>query len=106
MLGLECANALRNLGLDTHVVEFAAGLMNVQLDEAGSAMLRTQVEDLGLKVHTSKVTERIVAGDTGGVVLEFAEGEPLAADVVVFSAGIRPHDALARDAGLDCGERG
>ena len=106
LLGLECANALRNLGLDTHVVEFASGLMNVQLDEAGSSMLRKQVEDLGLQVHTSKVTERIAAGDNGGVVLEFAEGEPLAADVVVFSAGIRPHDQLARDAGLDCGERG
>jgi len=106
LLGLECANALRNLGLDTHVVEFASGLMNVQLDDDGSAVLRKQVESLGLQVHTSKVTEQIVKGDNGGVVLQFAEGESLAADVVVFSAGIRPHDALARAAGLDCGERG
>jgi len=106
LLGLECANALRNLGLDTHVVEFAPGLMNVQLDEDGSAMLRHKVQELGLHVHTSKVTERIAPGEVGGVVLEFAEGEPLAADVVVFSAGIRPHDELARVAGLDCGERG
>ena len=32
LLGLECANALKNLGLATHVVEFAPGLMDVQLD--------------------------------------------------------------------------
>ena len=32
LLGLECANALKNLGLETHVVEFAPGLMDVQLD--------------------------------------------------------------------------
>ena len=35
LLGLEAANALRNLGLDTHVVEFAPRLMPVQLDEGG-----------------------------------------------------------------------
>ena len=106
LLGLECANALRNLGLDTHVVEFAAGLMNVQLDDDGSAMLCKQVEDIGLQVHTSKVTERIVAVESGGVELQFAEGDSLTADFLVFSAGIRPHDELARAAGLDCGERG
>ena len=32
LLGLECANALKNLGLETHVVEFAPGLMDAQLD--------------------------------------------------------------------------
>ena len=32
LLGLECANALKNLGLEAHVVEFAPGLMGVQLD--------------------------------------------------------------------------
>jgi nitrite reductase (NADH) large subunit len=36
----------------------------------------------------------------------FAEGDPLDVDLVVFSAGIRPHDALARTAGLSIAERG
>lgn len=40
LLGLEAANALRQLGLETHVVEFAPSLMAVQLDNAGAAMLR------------------------------------------------------------------
>jgi nitrite reductase (NADH) large subunit len=38
LLGLEAANALKNIGLQTHVVEFAPGLMGVQLDGGGSAM--------------------------------------------------------------------
>ena len=38
--------------------------------------------------------------------LAFADGETLATDMVVFSAGIRPRDELARAAGLDLGERG
>ncbi len=40
LLGLEAANALKQLGLDTHVVEFAPNLMAVQLDNGGAAMLR------------------------------------------------------------------
>ena len=31
-VGLRGANAVKNLGLETHVVEFAPGLMGVQLD--------------------------------------------------------------------------
>ena len=33
LLGLEAANALQNLGLETHVVEFAPRLMPAQLDD-------------------------------------------------------------------------
>ncbi len=40
LLGLEAANALKQLGLETHVVEFAPRLMAVQLDEGGALMLR------------------------------------------------------------------
>jgi len=40
LLGLEAAKALTDLGLKTHVVEFAPRLMAVQLDESGGAMLR------------------------------------------------------------------
>ena len=58
---LEAANAVQNLGLETHVVEFAPGLMGVQLDAGGSAMLRRKIEALGVKVHTSKATEVIEA---------------------------------------------
>ena len=35
LLGLECANALKNMGLETHVVEFAPRLMPVQVDDGG-----------------------------------------------------------------------
>ena len=64
LLGLEAANALTNMGLATHVVEFAPGLMTTQLDDGGGAMLRSMIENLGVAVHTGKNTQRIVAGDT------------------------------------------
>ncbi|KAA3581147.1 nitrite reductase large subunit NirB [Enterobacter cloacae] len=105
LLGLEAANALKQLGLETHVVEFAPNLMAVQLDNDGAAMLRKKIEALGVGVHTSKATTEIAATDDG-LVLRFADGEQLDTDMVVFSAGIRPQDALAPSSGLAIGERG
>jgi hypothetical protein len=65
LLGLEAANALKQLGLETHVVEFAPNLMAVQLDNDGAAMLRKKIEALGVGVHTSKATTEIAARTAG-----------------------------------------
>ncbi|MDA1342337.1 MAG: nitrite reductase large subunit NirB [Proteobacteria bacterium] len=106
LLGLEAANALKDLGLETHVVEFAPRLMAVQLDEAGGAMLRHKIEDLGVKVHTGKNTTLITDGDQCVNKMCFADGEELETDIVLFSAGIRPRDNIARACGLEVGQRG
>ncbi|MBX2808370.1 MAG: nitrite reductase large subunit NirB [Cellvibrionaceae bacterium] len=106
LLGLECANALKNLGLEAHVVEFAPGLMGVQLDEGGSTLLRRKVEGLGVQVHTGKATQVIKEGKEHRLRMEFADGGSLETDMIVFSAGIRPCDQLAREADLAVGERG
>src|SRR5918996_358157 len=63
LLGLEAAKALHELGLETHVVEFAPRLMAVQPDDAGARVLRRKIEALGVSVHTSKNTKEIVDGD-------------------------------------------
>lgn len=106
LLGLECANALMNLGLETHVVEFAPGLMGVQLDEGGSRMLRRKITALGVQVHTSKNTRNITSGEQCALKMQFADESELDTDMIVFSAGIRPRDNLARDCELAVGERG
>jgi len=106
LLGLEAAKALRDLGLQTHVVEFAPRLMAVQVDASGGALLRSKIEAIGVQVHTSANTKSIGPGETARHRLEFADGRCLDADVVVFSAGIRPRDELARACGLAVGERG
>jgi len=106
LLGLECAKALRDLQLQTHVVEFAPRLMAVQVDEGGGRMLRRKIEDLGVQVHTQKNTVEIVDGTAARHRMVFADGSHLETDMIVFSAGIRPQDALARDCGLAVGARG
>ncbi len=106
LLGLEAANALKSLGLDVHVVEFAPRLMPVQLDDDAGAMLRRKIESLGVSVHTDTATKQIIAGDSARMKMCFADETELETDLIVFSAGIRPQDALGRDAGLALGERG
>ncbi len=106
LLGLEAAKALKDLGVETHVVEFAPRLMAVQLDDAGGLVLRKKIEELGVKVHTSKNTREIVDGETSRHKMVFADGSVLETDMIVFSAGIRPQDALAKASGLEIGPRG
>ncbi|UQI44987.1 nitrite reductase large subunit NirB [Streptomyces sp. HU2014] len=107
LLGLEAAGALRAMGLETHVVEFAPRLMALQVDEGGGAVLRRKIEELGVVVHTGAGAGRIDTGDDGRVRgLTLSDGTELAAGLVVFSAGVRPRDELARACGLPVGERG
>ncbi len=106
LLGLECAKALRDLGLDTHVVEFAPRLMAAQVDDGGGRVLRTKIEALGLHVHTSRSTVKIVDGADHQHRMVFEDGSYLETDMIVFSAGIRPRDELARQCVLAIGPRG
>ncbi len=107
LLGLEAANALKNLALETHVVELAPRLMSLQIDDIGGAVLRRRIEALGVTVHLGALTTRVITNADGAVTaLLLKDGTELPADMVVFSAGIRARDELARASGLDLGERG
>lgn len=106
--GLECAKALRDMGLLTHVVEFAPRLMAAQVDERGGRVLRHRIEAPGVQVHTQKNTLEIVDGSAARQRMGFADGSHLEADMIEFSAGSRqpPRDALARACGLAIGALG
>ncbi|MDQ4085485.1 MAG: nitrite reductase large subunit NirB [Actinomycetota bacterium] len=107
LLGLEAANALLQLGLRTHVVEMAPRLMPLQVDDIGGAVLARHIENLGVHVHCGARTEGVTTDSQGRVAqLVLADQDPIDTDLVVFSAGIRARDHLARDCGLDVGERG
>ena len=116
LLGLEAANALRSFGLHAHVVEMAPRLMAQQLDEAGGALLGRMIGDLGIDVHTGVGTANIAPAQRNRPVRGSADNDLMRvtlsdesfidAGVIVFAAGVRPRDELARDAGLAIAERG
>ncbi len=106
LLGLEAAKALVDLQIDdTSVVEFAGRLMPRQIDDMASATLQHKLLSLGLNCLLQKSTSEILGEDriTG---LAFADGSSIAADILIVSAGIKPRDELAKQAGLKIGPRG
>ncbi len=105
LLGLEAAKAVRDLGLNPHVVEFAPRLMPRQLDKGASDMLQSKIEELNIGIHLNKATQYI-AGDDCITGMMFAEDELLKVDMLVISAGIKPRDELGRISGLEVGVRG
>lgn len=107
LLGLEAAGALKNLGVETHVIEFAPVLMAEQLDPMGGDQLRQKIERMGVRVHTGKNTQEIIhTGQNSCKTMLFADGSQLEVDFIVFSTGIRPQDKLAHQCGLATGRRG
>ncbi len=105
LLGLEAANALRTLGLRPHVVEVNPRLMPQQVDPAGGEHLARMIGELGIDITLSSGTTDIARGEHG-LAVTLKDESVLDAAVVVFAAGVRPRDELARDAGLTVGERG
>lgn len=108
LLGLEAASGLRKQGMDVTVVHSCATLMERQLDAAGGAYLRRQLEKSGIRFLMSRITQRLYedpadATRVGG--LQFEDGSSIPAELVVMAVGIRPNIELARQAGLYC-ERG
>jgi nitrite reductase (NADH) large subunit len=106
LLGLEAAGALAKLGLRPIVVEVAPRLMPQQLDDAGAALLRRTIEAMGIEVRVATTTTAIAQHGNGVLTMSVTSGRDLDVDLVVYSAGIRARDELARAAGLAIGARG
>src|SRR6202051_3284323 len=105
LLGLEAANALRLIGLTPHVVELPPRLVPSQGDQGGGAVLADIVTRLGLTVHTG-VSTTAISDDGNGLRATLSDGETVDGAVLVFSAGVRPRDELARACGLETADRG
>ncbi|PJZ27290.1 nitrite reductase (NAD(P)H) [Leptospira hartskeerlii] len=105
LLGLEAAKAVLDMGKESHVVEFASRLMPRQLDEAASSVLKSKIESLGVRIHLNKETKHAL-GDSSFQGLEFVDGSVLEVEMLIVSAGIRPRDELAKNSGIEVGQRG
>jgi nitrite reductase (NADH) large subunit len=105
LLGLEAANASKELGMTTHVIEFAPKLMPRQLDQTASDLLQSKIESLGMKIHLGKNSKEII-GESEIEAIGFTDGTSLPIDMIIISAGIRPRDEVAKSSGITVGPRG
>jgi nitrite reductase (NADH) large subunit len=107
LLGLEAAGGLQRRGADAAIVHSGGWLMSAQLDEGAGQALGRIIESQGIELHLAQ-RPRAIRADADGIVtgVEFTNHRVVPADIVVFAIGITARDELARDAGLELGERG
>ncbi|WP_338849771.1 nitrite reductase large subunit NirB [Massilia sp. W12] len=103
LLGLEAANGLRNRGMEVSVVHLPDWLMERQLDADAARLLQAELEQRGIRFLLKRQSAALLGDEDGRVrALRFADGEEVAAQLVVMAVGIRPDEALAKSAGLEC----
>jgi nitrite reductase (NADH) large subunit len=99
LLGLEAAYGLAKAGASVTLVHLMDRLMERQLDAPAAALLKSLVEAKGIEILLNANTARII-GENRVEGVELSEGRRIAADAVIFAAGIRPNVMLAREAGI------
>jgi nitrite reductase (NADH) large subunit len=99
LLGLEAGNGLRQMGLEVLVIEFSARLLPRQMDAAGAALLKSQMEEMGFRFYLGAKTQEIIPEEDGlSVSLEGREN--IFAPMVLISAGVRPELGLSKSLNL------
>jgi nitrite reductase (NADH) large subunit len=102
LLGLEAAAGLARRGMTVTIVHLMPWLMERQLDEEASALVRRALEARGITVRLGAETA-CFEGDSQVRAVVLKDGSVLPADLAVTAIGIRPETGLASSSGLACG---
>lgn len=102
ILGLEAAWELKKAGKDVTVIELSPNIMNKQLDEKGSELLRATTEKSGIRVITNTAIEEI-SGDGKATGVKLVDGTVVTGELVMLSTGIRQNIGLAKAIGIETG---
>lgn len=103
--GLEAAENLAERGVHVSVVELADSILP-GFDPEITLLIQAYLEKKGLTVLTGEKVTAIEGNDRGEVRGVRTDRRLLDADLVVWTAGIRPNVALARSAGAALGPTG
>jgi NADPH-dependent 2,4-dienoyl-CoA reductase/sulfur reductase-like enzyme len=101
LIGLEVAASAVELGVKTTVIEIAPRILARVCDEETSAMVHERHRAHGVDIRTGVAARALRRLPNGGLAVDTASGESIAADLIVVGAGAMPNDRLAKDAGLD-----
>ena len=104
-IGLEMAENLVHRGIEVTIVEMADQLMP-PLDPEMAEFVRQRVAKHVAQVQLGDGVEGFEQVDGTSLLVRTKKGASFSADLVVLAIGVRPESQLARDAGLEIGERG
>ena len=103
LLGLELAASLREVNIDVTIIQLASRLMERQLDPVASALLRNQIEEMGVRLFLNNQVDRVAQLDEKNMEISLKSGAVIQCNAVVYAIGTRPNSELAKSVGLDCG---
>ncbi len=103
-IGLEMTEALRDRGVGVTLVELSPQVMGTIDPEMASPIhAQLKLHGVDLRLETS-ITRLVDNGNT--IQAQLSTGENIDCGLVIMAIGVKPEVNLARDAGLDIGERG
>ena len=103
-IGLEMADNLVHRGVTTTVVEMLDQVM-APLDHEMAAIVHAHLKAKGVICELEhRVQSLSKKGDV--IIISTDRGKDIECDLVIVSAGIRPENRLAREAGLEIGDQG
>ncbi len=100
LIGLQCAEGLKHMGVDVTVVELADYVLVKAMDQLTAKRVQKWLEENGLKIITGSTVEAVnrVKGTVTGVKLK--NGEKLKCNTVVLSIGVRPNTSITEGSGI------
>lgn len=102
LIGCEFANDLRNGDYEVDVIAPSDAVMPGLLPRPAADAVQGELQNLGVRFHLETVVERVDQAEQG-VTLTLANGDTLAADLVISAVGLRPRIELAKAAGIATG---
>ena len=101
-IGIEMAENLVDRGMEVTLVEMANQIM-APIDFEMASILHNHLKDKGVNLILEKAVQSFA--DKGKKVI-LSDGTEFTTDMTIFSIGVRPENELAKNAGLELGERG
>ncbi len=105
LIGLQCAEALRHLGLNVTVVEMADMILPQALDETAAEIVSRELDDEGIRLRMGNTIEQIHSLNRQPTSCVLKSGDSVPCDVLVIAVGVRSNTDLAKNAGITV-ERG
>ncbi|MBN2401423.1 MAG: FAD-dependent oxidoreductase [Spirochaetes bacterium] len=103
-IGLEMAENLVERGVKTTVIEMLDQVL-APMDFEMAAIVQNHIEEKGVKCILGRAVKSFRKSKSG-LIVSTDDGNEIECGMVLLSIGVRPENKLAKDAGLDTGERG
>jgi NADPH-dependent 2,4-dienoyl-CoA reductase/sulfur reductase-like enzyme/rhodanese-related sulfurtransferase len=104
-IGLEAAEVFVHRGLAVELIELADQVLP-PLDADMAKYVENELRDAGVSLHLGQAMEGLECDGDQARAVVLSGGARVPADAVLLSIGVRPNTKLAREAGLELGDRG